>query len=46
MPDTYKQSFKQTDIDHADLSVFNCGKQSCEGGYTWGPGVRDHYLIH
>ena len=20
--------------------------QSCERGYTWGPGVRDHYLIH
>ena len=46
MPGTYKQSFKQTDIDHADLSIFNCGQQSCEGGYTWGPGVRDHYLIH
>lgn len=43
---TYKQSFKQQDIDHIDLSVFNCGRQSCEGGYTWGPGVRDHYLIH
>lgn len=46
MPGAYKQSFKQTDIDHIDLCVFNCGKQSCEGGYTWGPGVRDHYLIH
>ena len=46
MPGTYKQSFKQTDIDHIDLSIFNCGQQSCEGGYTWGPGVRDHYLIH
>lgn len=20
--------------------------QRCEGGYTWGPGIRDHYLIH
>lgn len=46
MSGTYKQSFKQTDIDHIDLSIFNCGQQSCEGGYTWGPGVRDHYLIH
>ena len=25
---------------------FNCGLQSCEPEYTWGPGVRDHYLIH
>lgn len=46
MSGTYKQSFKQAGTDHIDLSVFNCGKQSCEGGYTWGPGVRDHYLIH
>ncbi len=46
MPGAYKRSFKQTDLDHIDLSIFNCGCQSCEGGYTWGPGVRDHYLIH
>ncbi len=46
MHDIYKQSFKKNDVDHIDLSVFNCGLQSCEGGYTWGPGLRNHYLIH
>lgn len=46
MPDTYKQSFKQTAQDNIELSVYNCGQQSCEKGYTWGPGIRDHYLIH
>lgn len=46
MPDVYKQSFKQADTDSVGLSVFNCGLQRCERGYTWGPGVRDHYLIH
>lgn len=46
MPNTYKQSFKQHYVDNIELSIFNCGLQSCEPGYTWGPGVRDHYLIH
>lgn len=46
MPSTYKHSFKQNYTDNVELSIFNCGLQSCERGYTWGPGVRDHYLIH
>ena len=46
MLETYKQSFKQHFTDNVELSIFNCGQQRCEGGYTWGPGVRDHYLIH
>lgn len=46
MSNTYKQSFKQSYTDNVELSIFNCGLQSCERGYTWGPGVRDHYLIH
>ena len=46
MSNTYKQSFKQNYTDNVELSIFNCGLQSCEQGYTWGPGVRDHYLIH
>ena len=46
MPSTYKQSFKQNYTDNVERSIFNCGLQICERGYTWGPGVRDHYLIH
>lgn len=42
----YKQSFKQSETDNVELSIFNCGRQYCEPGYTWGPGIRDHYLIH
>ncbi|MFV0412961.1 MAG: AraC family transcriptional regulator [Oscillospiraceae bacterium] len=46
MSDTYKQSFKKSAPENAELSVYNCGLQSCDKGYTWGPGVRDHYLVH
>lgn len=46
MTQTYKESFRQSYTDLVELSVFNCGKQSCSPGHTWGPGVRDHYLIH
>ena len=41
-----KQSYKQSYTDNVELSIFNCGHQYCQPGHTWGPGVRDHYLIH
>ena len=41
-----KQSYKQNYTDNVELSIFNCGHEYCEPGHTWGPGVRDHYLIH
>jgi AraC family transcriptional regulator of arabinose operon len=28
-----------------DLIYYYHGKQYCEPGYTWGPGVKDHYKI-
>lgn len=28
------------------LSVYNVGYERCKQSYQWGPGVRDHYLIH
>ena len=45
MPEVYKQSFKQNYTNNVDLSVFNCGLERCAPGHTWGPGIRDHYLI-
>ena len=41
-----KQSYKQSYTDNVELSIFNCGHEYCQPGHTWGPGVRDHYLIH
>lgn len=46
MPDVYKQSFKQNYTNNIELSIFNCGIERCASGQTWGPGIRDHYLIH
>jgi len=46
MSDNFKYSFKVG--EHAELSlvVYNVGFQKCPPGYGWGPGVRDHYLLH
>ena len=45
MADVYKQSFKQSDTNNIELSIFNCGLERCAPGQTWGPGIRDHYLL-
>lgn len=41
-----KQSYKASPMGLASLSVYNVGCQSCAPSYQWGPGVRNHYLIH
>ena len=46
MSDTFKSNFKVQDKQMMSLSVYNVGFQKCTPGYQWGPGVRDHYLIH
>ena len=46
MDNETKQSYKQSYTDNVELSIFNCGHEYCKPGHTWGPGVRDHYLIH
>lgn len=46
MKRTYKHSYKASEKQLASLSVYNVGYQKCTPGYQWGPGIRDHYLIH
>jgi len=46
MPDIYKNSYKVSEKELVSLSVYNVGFQKCTPGYQWGPGIRDHYLIH
>lgn len=42
----FKFSYKSSLKDASSLTVYNVGHQQCDPGYQWGPGVRDHYLIH
>ena len=44
--DFRKDSFKLSARPLSSIVVYNTGVQRCEGGYRWGPGVRDHFLIH
>lgn len=46
MAEFAKQSFISEHHDSMGLAVYNCGSQSCESGYSWGPALRDHHLIH
>ncbi len=42
----FKHSFKTAERAELPLVVYNVGFQKCPPGYGWGPGVRDHYLLH
>ena len=46
MENNYKNSYKVEEKELVSLSVYNVGFQKCIPGYRWGPGIRDHYLIH
>lgn len=42
----FKYSYKTKTKESLSIAVYNTGKQKCEAGYSWGPALRDHYLIH
>ena len=46
MNENYKNSYKVIEKELVSLSVYNVGFQKCDPLYQWGPGIRDHYLIH
>lgn len=43
MPDNFKNKY---DSDSFSLSVCNIGREKCKNTHSWGPGIRDHYIIH
>lgn len=42
----YKNQFYTQYKENLGLSVYSCGSEKCQPGHTWGPGMRDYYLIH
>ncbi|HHW31039.1 MAG TPA: AraC family transcriptional regulator [Clostridiaceae bacterium] len=40
------EKFYINNPSHTDLNMYRCGIEECSPGYTWGPAVRDHYIIH
>lgn len=45
MSEYFKKSYKAEALS-LPLVIKNVGYQHCTPGYRWGPGMRDHYLIH
>lgn len=46
MQEELKHSFKTAYHENLGLSVYNCGFQKCEPLHSWGPGIRNYYLLH
>lgn len=46
MKANYKDSYIAARKELVSLSVYNVGKEKCDSLHQWGPGIRDHYLIH
>ena len=46
MAKNFKYSFKTMDSGPLSLVVYNVGFQKCSPNHGWGPGVREHFLIH
>lgn len=44
--DGFKRSFRTPFQNSLGLAVYRSGLQRCGPDHAWGPGVRDHYLIH
>lgn len=47
MPQTgFKESYTVEEKEMSSLSVYNVGFEVCKPCHQWGPGIRNHYLLH
>lgn len=46
MPNSYKNSYITTQKNLVSLAVYSAGYEKCLANHYWGPGIRDHYLLH
>lgn len=44
--DSQRYQFRDALKENAGLSVYNAGYEQCESNHSWGPALRDHYIIH
>lgn len=44
--DNKRYQFQDTLRENAGLSVYSTGYEQCDSNHSWGPAVRDHYIIH
>lgn len=44
--EAFRRSFRDPFHNSLGLAVYSCGVQRCAARHSWGPAVRDHYLIH
>ena len=42
----FKHSYKTKTRESLPIAIYNAGVQQCEPSHTWGPGLRDHFLVH
>lgn len=44
--DTMKEYHFYDNTNSPELYVYYCGISSCHPGHTWGPAIREHFVIH
>lgn len=44
--DMNMEYFSTINDDGFDITVYQCGMEKCKKLHSYGPAIRDHYLIH